>query len=320
VLIAAEESPEVLRAAMQAGVRDVLAAAVARAARGQRARRRDVVSRAARPRRRRGGAAGVLGGQLVAVAGSKGGVGTTTIALHLACRRARRARAPVCVVTFDLQKGDFRRCWTRPYRRSVVDLVDVAGELSVRHLRRRYTHSARHARAARARRRGARRGGRRRRARSVLTAVKARHALTVVDLGALVTEASAIGAEIATKVLVVTTPDVLALRGVRRLRDLWSRLQVREPTRTSTSSSTARRAGARSSPTSRARSSAGGWPTRRSRPTSPRSRRRSTPARRPAWRRASCAARSRASRRSSTSSAVERDSNGTGERAACSAG
>jgi pilus assembly protein CpaE len=42
-----------------------------------------------------------------------------------------------------------------------------------------------------------------------------------------VSEASAIGAEIANKVLVVTTPDVLALRGVRRLRELWSRLQVR---------------------------------------------------------------------------------------------
>ena len=32
----------------------------------------------------------------------------------------------------------------------------------------------------------------------------------------------------ATQVLVVTTPDVLALRGVRRMRDLWKRLSVRE--------------------------------------------------------------------------------------------
>jgi pilus assembly protein CpaE len=65
-------------------------------------------------------------------------------------------------------------------------------------------------------------------ARSVLAAVKARHALTVVDLGATVSEASAAGAEMANKLLVVTTPDVLALRGVRRLRDMWTRLQVRE--------------------------------------------------------------------------------------------
>jgi pilus assembly protein CpaE len=65
-------------------------------------------------------------------------------------------------------------------------------------------------------------------ARNVLSAVKARHALTVVDLGAVASEATAIAAELASQVLVVTTPDVLALRGVRRLRDLWKRLGVRE--------------------------------------------------------------------------------------------
>ena len=62
----------------------------------------------------------------------------------------------------------------------------------------------------------------------MLGAVRARHALTVVDLGATVSEATAIGAEMATRVLVVATPDVVALRGVRRLRDLWGRLQVRD--------------------------------------------------------------------------------------------
>ena len=65
-------------------------------------------------------------------------------------------------------------------------------------------------------------------ARNVLCAVKARHALTVVDIGAVATEATAIAAELAGQVLVVTTPDVLALRGVRRMRDLWKRLGVRE--------------------------------------------------------------------------------------------
>ena len=62
----------------------------------------------------------------------------------------------------------------------------------------------------------------------MLAAVKARHALTIVDLGAQVSEASAIGAEMAGRVVVVTTPDVVSLRGVKRLRDLWRRLQVRE--------------------------------------------------------------------------------------------
>jgi pilus assembly protein CpaE len=50
----------------------------------------------------------------------------------------------------------------------------------------------------------------------------------VVDIGAVTSEATAIAAEMATTVVVVTNPDVLALRGVRRLRDLWKRLGVRE--------------------------------------------------------------------------------------------
>jgi pilus assembly protein CpaE len=65
-------------------------------------------------------------------------------------------------------------------------------------------------------------------ARNVLTAVKARHALTLVDLGANVSEASAVGADVATQLIVVTTPDVVALRAVRRMRELWKRVQVRE--------------------------------------------------------------------------------------------
>ena len=80
-----------------------------------------------------------------------------------------------------------------PYRRSVVDLVEVADEISVRHLQETlYTHKegfrvllapddgerAEEVNALAAR--------------PILSAVKARHALTIVDLGATVSEASAI--------------------------------------------------------------------------------------------------------------------------------
>ena len=171
-----------------------------------------------------------LGGQLVVVAGAKGGVGTTTVALHLGIAAARMAPGrPVCLVDFDLQKGDFRSLLDTPHRRSVVDLVVVSSEISVRHLQETlYTHKdgfrlllapeqgekAEDVDATVAR--------------NVLSAVKARHALTVVDIGAVATDATAIAAELATQVLVVTTPDVVALRGVRRMRDLWKRLGVRE--------------------------------------------------------------------------------------------
>ena len=231
VLLSADASPDVMRAAMQSGIRDVVAlplsleqleSSVRAAAQWSRALRERVSGEES--------AAGALGGALIAVAGAKGGVGTTTVAMHLALTAARNAPGrPVCLVDFDLQKGDLRAYMDTPYRRSVVDLVEVADEISVRHLQETlYTH-----------RDGVRlllapdEGERSEEvdsivARNVLGAVRARHALTVVDLGATVSEATAIGAEMAAKVLIVSTPDVVALRGVRRLRDLWRRLQVRE--------------------------------------------------------------------------------------------
>src|SRR3954454_24882910 len=231
VLLAHEPSPALMRTAMQAGIRDVVAlplsldqleASVRAAAQWSRALRDRVAGEES--------AVGALGGALIAVAGAKGGVGCTSVAMHLALTAARNSPGhPVCLVDFDLQKGDLRAYMDTPYRRSVVDLVEVADEISVRHLQETlYTH-----------RDGVRlllapdEGERAEEvdsmvARNVLGAVRSRHALTVVDLGASVSEASAIGAEMAGKVLIVATPDVVALRGVRRMRDLWRRLQVRD--------------------------------------------------------------------------------------------
>lgn len=231
ILLAVEDSPGLMRSAMQAGLRDVVALPLALESFEASVRAAAQWSRTMRDRVTGEESAGAtLGGQLVAVAGSKGGVGTTTVALHLGLAAARMAPGrPVCLVDFDLQKGDFRALLDTPHRRSVVDLVVVSNEISVRHLQETlYTHKdgfrlllapeegekAEDVDSAVAR--------------NVLSAVKARHALTVVDIGAVATEATAIAAEMATQVLIVTTPDVLALRGVRRMRQLWNRLGVRE--------------------------------------------------------------------------------------------
>jgi pilus assembly protein CpaE len=231
VLLASEQTPDLMRAAMQTGIRDVVALPLSLEQLESSARAAAQWSRALRERvSGEETAVGALAGNLIAVAGAKGGVGTTTVAIHLALAAARSAPGrPVCLVDFDLQKGDMRAYLDTPYRRSVVDLVEVADEISVRHLQETlFTH-----------REGVRLllapdDGERAEevdstvARNVLGAVRARHALTVVDLCATVSEAGAIGAEMASKVLVVSTPDVVALRGVRRLRDLWRRLQVRD--------------------------------------------------------------------------------------------
>ncbi len=231
ILLASAEEPGLLRAAMQAGLRDVVSFPIALESFESSVRAAAQWSRTMRDRvAGEESANAALGGQLVAIAGSKGGVGTTTTALHLALASARMAPGrPICLVDFDLQKGDFRALLDTPHRRSVVDLVEVAHEISVRHLQETlYTHKE-----------GFRlllapEEGERAEdvdsavARNVLAAVKARHALTIVDIGAVATEATAIAAEMAGLVVVVTTPDVLALRGVRRMRDLWKRLSVRE--------------------------------------------------------------------------------------------
>ena len=187
VLIAADDSTEFMRAAMQAGLRDVVSLPLSLEQLEGSVRAASQWSRTMRDRvAGEESAAGALGGQLIAVAGSKGGVGTTTVCLQLALAAVRAAPGrPVCVVDFDLQKGDFRSFLDMPYRRSVVDLVEVADEISVRHLQETlYTHKegfrvllapdegerAEEVNALAAR--------------PILSAVKARHALTIVDLGA----------------------------------------------------------------------------------------------------------------------------------------
>jgi pilus assembly protein CpaE len=228
ILLSADEDPRLLRAAMQAGLRDVIALPLALEPFEASVRAATQWSRTMRDRVTP--EESTLGGQLLAVAGSKGGVGTTTVALHLGLAAARMAPGrPVCLVDFDLQKGDLRALLDTPHRRSVVDLVVVANEISVRHLQETlYTHKDGF-RLLLAPEQGERAEDVDSAvARNVLSAVKARHALTVVDIGAVASEATAIAAELATQVLVVTTPDVLALRGVRRVRELWKRLSVRE--------------------------------------------------------------------------------------------
>src|SRR5918999_4399992 len=99
VLLASEPAPELMRTAMQAGIRDVVAlplsleqleSSVRAAAQWSRALRDRVAGEES--------AVGALGGALVAVGGAKGGVGATTVAMHLALSAARNTPGrPVCL-------------------------------------------------------------------------------------------------------------------------------------------------------------------------------------------------------------------------------
>lgn len=232
LLLARELTPDLLRAALRAGVRDVvglpltleaLAEAIEGAATWSQAisARIDDHSLAL--------AAESVGGRLVTLAGAKGGVGTTTLALHLALAAAAEdPERTVCLAEFDLQSGDLSTLLDLPTRRSVVDLAAVGDDIGARSLDDTlYVHSS-GLRVLLAPDRGedgedvtgpA--------ARRILGALKFQYDLVIVDAGALVTEGSAVATELADEVLIVTTPDVPALRAANRLLRLWERLSVR---------------------------------------------------------------------------------------------
>jgi len=227
VLVVAEDSPDLLRSGMQAGARDVIAEPVGLEQLESSAAAAAAWTRALRRRASREADETLGLGRVVTVVGAKGGVGTTTIAVHLALAARELGRASVCLVDFDLQTGDMRAFLDLPYRRSVVDLAAVANELTARHLHETlYNHgsgirvllSPQEGEQAEVVEAAA--------ARNILTAIRTREDLTVIDAGSTLTEASAIAAEMADTVLIVTTPDVVSLRGVGRMCSLWERLRI----------------------------------------------------------------------------------------------
>ena len=68
-------------------------------------------------------------------------------------------------------------------------------------------------------------------ARQILGALKFQYDIVVCDVGSVMTEAGAVAVEMASNVLVVTTPDVPAIRAANRLLRLWERLQIDTPAR-----------------------------------------------------------------------------------------
>ncbi|MBK7622261.1 MAG: AAA family ATPase [Kineosporiaceae bacterium] len=166
-------------------------------------------------------------GYVVALVGSKGGVGTTTLAVHLALQAIADGRR-VCLIDFDLLCGDVAALLDITHRRDVVDLVPVVGEMSGQALDDAlYRHpSGLHVLLAP-------RDGERGEdvdesiGRAVLGAVKSRFDVVIVDVGSTLSPAGAAAVQIADRAVLVTTPDVLSVRGARRAVQLWERLQLR---------------------------------------------------------------------------------------------
>ncbi|CAN5876863.1 hypothetical protein BH24ACT15_BH24ACT15_18320 [soil metagenome] len=228
VLLAEELGQEVLERALHSGFRGVIGTPlgledVSRKleAAGQWSQRlRHRLTESAEDRR----------GRMIAIAGAKGGVGATTIATHLALEtQLANPERRVCLIDFDLQTGDIRTMLDLSHHRSVDDLVEVAHEVTSRHLNDAlYAHKS-----------GLRillpppQGEHEADitpevARGILGAIRTRFDLVVADVGSVATDGGSMATELADEVLLVTTPDVLAMRSGARLIQLWERRRFRK--------------------------------------------------------------------------------------------
>ncbi|MGI5349131.1 AAA family ATPase [Streptomyces sp. CA-250714] len=243
VLATQDTSPALYAAAMDAGARgvaglplsyDELAARVGAAANWATGVRRHLggyesPGYGSRPY----GSDGQGGGTVVTVAGAKGGVGTTLTAVQLALAARASGRGTV-LVDLDLQAGDVASYLDVRFRRSVVDLAGIK-DLTPRVLQDAvYVHETGLGLLL------APEEGERgedvdeRAARQLVAALRSRYEIVVLDCGTQMHAGNAAAIEAADLALLLTTPDVIAVRGAKRMVRLWDRLQIRKAQETVT--------------------------------------------------------------------------------------
>lgn len=167
-------------------------------------------------------------GRLVGIAGAKGGVGATTVATHLALDVARTIPSlRVCLVDLDLEKGDVPGYLEVRHRLGISDLAKVADDLSPGTVSDAMTQhesgvdvllAPPDIRDVEAVTLSA--------LRQIMAALRRQYDLVVVDLGSHATPAQATVLELTDEVVLVVTPDVAAMRGMRRTINAWDSLGV----------------------------------------------------------------------------------------------
>lgn len=225
VMLVDHAGPEQFAAAMESGARSVVHRASSLA---EVASRLESVAQwvtAARAAVTADGATGAAG-RVIAVAGAKGGVGVSALSVILA--QTQLGVRSVGLVDLDLQSGDLAAYLGVHTRRSVVDLVDIAGEMSGRILRETSYEVPGGPRLLSAPNDGEREEEMTpRAARAVVQALRFQYDVSVVDVGSHLTESTATVIEEADSVVLVVTPDLPSLRAARRTLALWERLLVR---------------------------------------------------------------------------------------------
>src|SRR4051794_3883293 len=228
ILVTTDASPGLFQAAMDAGARGLIALPLSYEELANRVQA--VAAWSVGVRRHLGHGGDVftgVGGTVVTVSGAKGGVGATLAAIQLALAAQASGRS-VALVDMDLQTGDIASYLDVQFRRSVVDLAAIT-DISPRVLADAvFRHDAGVALLL------APGEGERgeevtdRAARQIVSALRSRYEVVVIDCGAQLGGAGAAAVEMADTALLVTTPDVVAVRGAKRAVRMWDRLQVRK--------------------------------------------------------------------------------------------
>lgn len=169
-------------------------------------------------------------GRLVCVAGAKGGVGTTTLAVHMAADFLRvHPSSRVCVVDADVEKGDVAAMLDIRQSVSIADIAKVYSDLSattvedsvIQHESGIHvmlaptdvresdyiTPEAIH---------------------SILDLLRMEFPLIIADVGGHVSPTQAAVAQMADEMVVVTNSDALAMRAFRKRAAAWESLGVRD--------------------------------------------------------------------------------------------
>ncbi len=167
-------------------------------------------------------------GRLVAFTGAKGGVGTSTVALHAALLAvSANPDRRVCFVDLDLQQRGVRQLLDLNGRRTIADLVSIADSLTGRNLDEAVMVHQTGLRILLAPQQGEQAEDITGEiARQVLAGAKGHYDLLIVDCGSVVTEASAVGMEFADEIALVTTADIPSLRSAYDKIEMLSRLQI----------------------------------------------------------------------------------------------
>jgi pilus assembly protein CpaE len=228
ILVTTDASPGLFQAAMDSGARGLIALPLSYEELATRVQA--VAAWSVGVRRHLGHGGDVftgVGGTVVTVSGAKGGVGATLAAIQLALAAQTSGRS-TALVDMDLQTGDIASFLDVQFRRSVVDLAAIT-DISPRVLADAvFRHDTGLALLL------APGEGERgeevtdRTARQIVSALRSRYEVVVIDCGAQMSGASAAAVEMADTALLFTTPDVVAVRAAKRTVRMWDRLQIRK--------------------------------------------------------------------------------------------